>query len=365
MNEKLYQIALTLIPGVGDKMGKNLLAHCGSPEEVFRQKKSSLQKIGGVGSKLAASIVEADVLHQAEEELEYIQKENIEAYFFTDQNYPQRLKLCEDGPLLIFYKGTANLNQKRILAMVGTRNATPYGKDFCEKFIEELHPFDPIIISGLAYGIDVQCHKQALKKGLGTIGVMAHGHDRLYPQVHKKVAEQMLENGGGLITEFRKGTNPDRENFPKRNRIVAGISDAIIVVEASKKGGALITAEIANNYNRDVFAVPGRLTDTYSEGCNNLIRTNKAALLNDVKDLEYLLGWEKEEGKQSKVQPSLFLELEGEEKTIWDELSQSGKIELDQLCYRTQLPVGKALQHLMALELKGLVKSHPGKVYSA
>lgn len=364
MNEKLYQIALTLVSGVGDRIAKTLLAHCGSASQVFSEKKSNLLKINGIGEKVAGELAQKQWLSLAEEELGFTEKENIQVLFFTDAGYPQRLKMCEDGPVLLYYKGKADLNEKRILAMVGTRNATGYGKEFCADFIKDLKGYDPIIISGLAYGIDIHCHRQALKNGLGTIGVMAHGHDRLYPQVHSATAKKMVEENGGLITEFRKGTNPDRENFPKRNRIVAGISDAVIVVEASEKGGALITAEIANNYNRDVFAVPGRLNDTYSKGCNNLIRTNKAALLNGVKDLEYLLGWEESKNKSKPTQATLFINLQGEEKRIWERLEEYGKMELDALCHKLSLPVNKVLPLLMTLELKGVVKSHPGRVYS-
>ncbi len=361
-DQLLYQIALTQISGVGDKLAKTLIAHTGSAEAVFKEKKTALEKIPGIGKKGAASIVSQDVMSRAEDEVAFIEKEKIQALFFTDDDYPKRLKLCEDGPVLLYYKGNVNLNKRQVIAIVGTRNATTYGKEFCEQFIEDLKPFNPLIISGLAYGIDIHAHKQSLKNGIPTVGVMAHGHDRLYPSVHKSTAKEMLENGG-LITEMMSGTNPDRENFPKRNRIVAGISDVLVVVEAAKRGGALITAEIANSYNREVFAVPGRLGDAFSEGCNNLIKINKAALLTGTSDLKYLLGW-KDDFVKKEVQSQLFVELEGNEKKVYDLLNLEGKQEIDILCFKLKIPMNKVLQSLMSLELKGLVKNFPGKIYS-
>lgn len=361
-SQRIFQIGISLIPGVGDKVAKTLIAHCGSAEAVFKEKKTALLKISGIGSKVAESVSTQSVLSRAEEEWNFVQKNDITPIFYLEPEYPQRLKLCEDGPVMIYYKGNADLNKRQIIAIVGTRNATSYGIDFCKDFIEEMKPFNPLVISGLAYGIDITAHKESLKNGIPTIGVLAHGLDRVYPSLHRKVADQMLQNGG-LLTEFISETNPDRENFPKRNRIVAGISDAVIVVEAAKKGGALITAEIANSYNREVFAVPGNLGSPFSEGCNNLIKTNKAAMITSVMDLGYILGWEQEEKKV--IQPQLFLELEGIEKQIADLLRErGGREELDKICLLLKIPVSKALRHLMGLELKGVVKNEPGKVYS-
>lgn len=362
--ELLYRIAITMIPGVGDKIAKTLIAHCGGAEAVFTEKKSALAKIPGIGTKGVKNIHEQEVMQRAEQELKFIQKKEVKPLFYLDQDYPRRLKLCEDGPVMLYYRGNANLNKQQAIAIVGTRNATEYGKSFCENFIAGLKPFNPLIISGLAYGIDVHAHRHALKNGLPTIGVLAHGHDRIYPAVHSATAREMLENGG-LLTEFLSETNPDRENFPKRNRIVAGIADAVVVVEAAKKGGALITAEIANSYNRDVFAVPGNLGNTFSEGCNFLIKTNKAALITGAEDLKYILGWEEQQSAKKPAQASLFIELDGVEKDVWRLISTEGKMELDKICLELKLPVSKVLQHLMGLELKGLVKSLPGKVYAA
>lgn len=328
---------------------------------MFAEKSHIIKKIPGVGPKLGSSINLSSVIDRAEEEVKFMEEHGIRGLFFLDEDYPRRLKMCEDGPLLLYYKGNADFNKRQVIAIVGTRNATEYGKSVCEQFLEDIKPFNPLIISGLAYGIDICAHREALKQGLPTVAVLGHGMDRIYPQLHSGIAKQMCENGG-LLTEFMSGTNPDRENFPKRNRIVAGISDAIIVVEAGAKGGALITAEIANSYNREVFAVPGRLNSPFSEGCNQLIKTNKAALISSVADLKYILGWEEENIKHGK-QASLFVELSDEEKPIYDFLCGKEKQHLDSMCLQLRLPVSKALQLLMQMELRGIVKSYPGKTF--
>ncbi len=361
--ELLYRIAITLIPGVGDRIAKTLIAHCGSARAVFEERKAVLQKIPGIGSRAAKNIAGQEVLGLAEEEMRFIERKGVQPLYFLDADYPRRLKLCEDGPVMLYYRGNSDLNKQQSIAIVGTRNATEYGKGFCEKFIADLKPFNPLIVSGLAYGIDVHAHKQALQCGLPTVAVLAHGHDRIYPSLHTNTAMDMLQNGG-LLTEFLSGTNPDRENFPKRNRIVAGIADAVVVVEAARKGGALITAEIANSYNRDVFAVPGNLGQTFSEGCNHLIKINKAALIEGVEDLKYILGWEEQKGENGHTQTELFVELDGVENDLWQLLSTDRKMELQGICFRLNLPVHKTLQHLMSLELKGLVRCLPGKVYA-
>lgn len=361
--QRLYEIAITLIPGIGDKMAKTLIAHCGSAEAVFKEKKMALTKIPGIGSKTAEQVVGQTILSRAEEEFEFIQKKEITSLFFLDEDYPQRLKMCEDAPVMLYYKGNADLNKRQIISIVGTRNATSYGVDFCKEFIQELKTYNPLVISGLAYGIDICAHKESLKNGVPTVGVLAHGLDRIYPALHTNVADQMVENGG-LITEFLSETNPDRENFPKRNRIVAGMSDAVIVVEAAIKGGALITAEIANSYNREVFAVPGNLKSTFSEGCNHLIKINKAALLESVKDLEYILGWKERETNVSPQIP-LFPDLSADEEKLVQLFKQAPgyKMQLEELCLKSGFTVSKLLQILMTLELKGVVKNYPGKVF--
>lgn len=361
--QRLYQIAITLIPGIGDKTAKTLIAHCGSAEAVFKEKKTVLTKIPGIGKKTAEQVVGQSILSKAEEEFEFVQKKGITPLFYLDEEYPRRLRMCEDAPVVLYYKGNADLNKRQIISIVGTRNATTYGLDFCKEFIQDLKPYNPLVISGLAYGIDVCAHKESLKNGVPTVGVLAHGLDRIYPALHTNIADQMVENGG-LITEFLSETNPDRENFPKRNRIVAGMSDAVIVVEAAIKGGALITAEIANSYNREVFAVPGNLKSTFSEGCNHLIKINKAALLESVKDLEYILGWKEREAVQSPQIP-LFPDLNSDEEKLVQILKESVayRMQLEALCLKSGMPISKLLQILMSLELKGVVKNYPGKVF--
>lgn len=360
----IYQIALTKTPGIGDVNAKQLIAHCGSAKAVFETSKKSLQNIAGVGPKTISALSSKKGFLQAEEEIKFVEKENITPHSYLDKSYPKRLKSCEDGPLVLFQKGDVNLNSKRVIAIVGTRNATHYGLGFCEKFIHDLKPLNALVISGLAYGIDAAAHKESLKNNIVTAAVLAHGLDRIYPSAHYNLAKQMVDAGGGLLTEFTANTNPDRENFPKRNRIVAGICDAIIVVEAAKKGGALITAEIANGYNRDVFAVPGRVGDTFSEGCNLFIKSHKASIITGVKDLEYLLGWKKEE--VLKEQTSLFEELNPLEQKVVHHIqgSKDKQATLESICFAAQTPVSKVLSCLMGLELKGLVKSLPGKIFT-
>lgn len=343
-------------------MAKNLIAHCGSAEAVFTEKKAALQKIPGIGTKVAQNIMGQSILSAAEEEVNFIRSNNITPLFYLDKGYPNRLKMCDDSPVILYFRGNVDLNKRQVISIVGTRNATSYGLDFCKEFISDIKPFNPLVVSGLAYGIDVCAHKESLKNGVPTVGVLAHGMDRVYPQLHKRVADQMLENGG-LITEFRRETNPDRENFPRRNRIVAGMSDAVVVVEAAKRGGALITAEIANSYNREVFAVPGNLKSPFSEGCNHLIKINKAALIEGVQDLKYILGWEEKLGAGIQQIP-LFPELTKAEQGLVDILKEcEGKAELDNICQSAKLPVAKVLQILMSLEIKSVVKNYPGKVY--
>lgn len=358
----VHQIGLTLIPGIGSKMAKSLIAYCGGVDAVFEENKKSLQKIPGIGPGAIKNILTSTTLARAEKELKFIEKNNISALFYLDEFYPPRLKLCHDSPILLYQKGSFSFQNKNQIAIVGTRNATEYGKSFCSRFINDLKAYNVQVISGLAYGIDIAAHKEALKNGIETIAVLGHGLDRIYPASHKKVVERMLEMGGGLLTEFLTETNPDRENFPKRNRIVAGISEVIIVVEAAKKGGALITAEIANSYNRDVFAVPGKLIDTYSEGCNQLIKTNKAALLSSVSDLEYLLGWEKRKIANSQAQ--LFPNLNPLEERIRKLfLSFEKKMEIEKICNELDLPASQIVPTLLTLEIKGLIRSNPGKLF--
>lgn len=360
----LYRIGLTFLDGVGDVTAKKLVAYCGGAEAVFSEKKAALEKVPGIGKITAQLINPNEALKRAEEEVEYILLNNIQPLFFLDEEYPQRLKNIDDAPIMLYFKGNYSLNKQKHISIVGTRNATDYGKDLCEKLIQDLIPFNPSIYSGLAFGIDISAHKNALKYNLPTIGIVAHGLDRIYPAQHKSVAEEMLEYGG-ILTDFPSKTNPDRENFPKRNRIIAGISDATIVVEAGEKGGALITAEIANSYNRDVFTFPGKVNDSYSKGCNWLIKTHRASLIESGAELAFLLGWEleNENKKTEKAQTSLFVELNEDEKLIADVLQIQNEQHIDQICVKTGLTQGKASMLLLNMEFNGIIKALPGKIY--
>jgi DNA processing protein len=356
------KIALTLVTGVGNVNARNLVSYCGSVEDVFKASKTLLEKIPGIGPKTADAIAKHKDFQRAEKECLFIERNNITPLFYLDKNFPERLKSCPDAPVMLYFKGTTDLNKNRMLAVVGTRSATEYGKAKCEQLIADLKDSNVVIVSGLAYGIDFCAHKAALKSGMETIAVLGHGLDMLYPALHKSTAEKMIEQGG-LLTEYLTGTKPDKENFPQRNRIVAGISDAVVVIEASRKGGALITAEIANTYNRDVFAVPGRLDDIYSEGCNHLIKLNKAALIESAKDVCYIMGWEEKVVKNKNKQRNLFVELNSEEKTLVDLLNQKGSLDIDSICTTSTMPVSKVSATLLNLEFKGVLKSLPGKIY--
>lgn len=288
--ERLSFVALHFIPGIGDYLVKQLVSYCGSAEQVFKTPKGKLLKIPGVGAISAEAIKNGNTFHDAEKELKKAEREDVEIILYIDKKYPLRLKTIEDAPALLYYKGNQNLNVPKTVGIVGTRQATEYGKEMVERICQELAPHKALIISGLAYGIDIHAHKAALKNNLATIGVMGSGIDIIYPAAHKETAKKMLTNGA-LLTENRFGTKPDAHNFPARNRIIAGLCDALIVVEAAEKGGALITADIANSYNKDVFALPGNLGQSFSEGCNKLIKTNRANLFTSVKDLEYIMNW--------------------------------------------------------------------------
>jgi DNA processing protein len=361
--ELLYQIALTLIPGIGDINGKRLLAYCGSAEAVFKAKQHELMKIPGIGSISVKNILHHSVFERAEKEVLFIEKNEVQPLFYTHPRYPARLKECEDGPMMLFYKGNADLNGKRFISIVGTRKITNYGRAKCEEIISGLRNFDLTVISGLAYGVDSCAHKSALDNGLQTIGVLAHGIDTLYPSQNRKLAENMLEQGG-LLTEFVSLTKPEREYFPKRNRIVAGISDATLVIESDKKGGAMITAEIASSYNRDVFSLPGRAGDDMSRGCNFLIKTNRAALVESAEDIAYQLGWEDVEQK-IKPQPELFVTLSEDETKILEIIRKSEVIEIDQLVFKSKMSTSKVASVLLSLEFQGIAQRLPGKKYTA
>jgi DNA processing protein len=357
----LYQIALTLVPHIGDVHAKILALHFGSAEAVFKARKKDLEALEGIGEVRAKSIKQFSDFSSSEAEVQFIEKYKITPLFVTDAAYPKRLLHCYDSPVLLFYRGTADLNTSRILSVVGTRNHSDYGKQFTEKLVEEIKGQEVLILSGLAFGIDSIAHKAALKHQLPTVGVLAHGLDRIYPAQNNTLAKQMTEHGG-LLTDFLSGTNPDKQNFPKRNRIVAGLCDGLLVVESGKKGGSLITAELANSYNKDVFAVPGKTVDVKSEGCNYLIKQNKAVLVTCAEDITTALGWQQTK-KASVLQRQLFAELNGDEAIIANLLQQQTSIHIDELYFTSGLSSSSMAAALLMLEMKGMVISLPGKLY--
>jgi len=362
-DDLLYQIALTLVPNIGDVHTKALIHIYGNAQAVFKAKKKELEKIEGIGSIRARSIKDFSGFGCPEEEIKFIEKYKITPLFITDENYPRRLLNCFDCPALLYYRGNADLNNSKIISIVGTRNNSSYGKTVCEKFIEELKQENILIVSGLAFGIDTIAHKAALRNDLQTVAVLAHGLDRIYPEQNKSLAKQITGHGG-LLTEFISNTNPDKQNFPKRNRIVAGICDAVIVIESSKKGGSLITAELGNSYNKDVFAIPGRTNDAKSEGCNYLIKNNKAALINSAEDLLEFMNWSaRPRPGHEKKQRELFIELSPDEKIVVNVLQQQESIHIDELYFKSGLSSSAVATALLMLEMQAVVISLPGKVY--
>lgn len=357
----IHKIALTLIKNVGHVISKSLLDQFGSAEAVFSADYNQLLQIEGIGSVTARQILQTNAISLAEEQLKFLEKYKISVLFYTDDSYPQRLKNCADAPVLLYYKGTADLNHFRIVSIVGTRKATPYGLMLCQQLAETLQHYNVLVVSGLAYGIDVAAHRQSLHYRIPTIGVLGHGLDRIYPSTHRQVAQDMLKNGG-LLTEFPPNTIPDKENFPKRNRIIAGMADVTLVVEAASKGGALITAEIANSYDRDVFAFPGRTTDEYSQGCNFLIKTNRAGLINHAKDLAYYMGWDAVSVPEAVRQTAIPIGLSLAETRIV-ELLKCSSLRIDELGIRAEIQQSKLALYLLNLEMKGVIISLPGKVY--
>nr|MBC7614283.1 DNA-protecting protein DprA [Pseudopedobacter sp.] len=358
----LDEIGLMMIKGIGGITARSLISYFGSASEVFKANKAQLQKIAGIGSKTANSILNKDTFNRAEQELKFIEKYKIEPLFYTSKKYPKRLLNCVDAPTLLYFKGKANLNQQKVVAVVGTRNATNYGKAFCEQLIEGLKNHGILVVSGLAYGIDIAAHQAAIHHDLQTVGILGHGLDRIYPALHRSFAEQMVKNGG-LLTEFPSETIPDRQNFPKRNRIIAGMADAVIVVEATKTGGALITAEIANSYNKDVFAVPGKVSDEFSDGCNFLIKTNRAHMLTRPEDIEYIMGWFDKEPAKRSITPELALNLNAEDQKIVDLIKSKDGIAIDDLQNLLAMPQSKLTMALLNLEMQSIIISLPGKVY--
>lgn len=361
-SDLLYQLALSQVPHVGYVHAKTLSLHFGSAAAVFRANKSLLEKIEGIGGVRAGSIKSFKDFKKAEDEIIFIEKFKIKPLFLTDKDYPQRLLNCYDPPTILFYKGNADLNASRIVGIVGTRTNTDYGKQFTEKFIRDIASSEVLVVSGLAFGIDAIAHKAALKNKLSTIGALGHGLDTIYPPEHSGLAKDMIK-AGGLLTEFRSKTKPDKHNFPSRNRVVAGICDATIVVETGIKGGSMITAEIANSYNRDVFAVPGRTIDTKSAGCNYLIRNNKAILLTDAQQFIEIMGWDSTAVNVKVSQKELFVELNPQEKVIVTLLQEKQTLSIDELVLKSNCSSSTLAATILNLELKNVIQSLPGKIY--
>lgn len=361
----LYKISISLVPGIGCITAKSLIAYCGSAAQVFRDKEKTLRSIPGIGTVLARNILHSKVLDRAEKEVEFILKNNVDAHFYLDENYPQRLKSCPDAPILLFSKGKPNLNKPKVISIVGTRNATEYGRSLVDRFVASLaeRGYDIQVVSGLAYGIDIQAHRAALHNNLSTVCVLAHGLETVYPSLHRSIALEMCEKNGGMVSDFMSHSLIDRKNFLRRNRIIAGLSDAVIVVESATKGGALLTAELAVSYNRDVFAFPGRVGEPYSGGCHFLIKSNRAGLIENISDLEYSMNWIPGTDPMKVSQPRLFNDLTVDEQKVADMLQSEGESAIDLICLRTGLPMNRVSPLLLSLEFSGIVKCLPGKVF--
>lgn len=357
-----YLLALMAIPGIGSVNARKLIAYAKGIENIFELKRKDLLQISGFGNHLVSKILEKQNFARADKELAFIQKYNIKAHSYFDDDYPFLLKQSEDCPLLFFSKGEEIDDEKKYLSIVGTRNATIRGIEFCQQLIKELKErnHNVCIVSGLAFGVDIAAHKAALENGLSTIAVLAHGLDTIYPSEHRKTASEIVQSGT-LVSEFFSQSFADKNNFVRRNRIIAGLSEATVVVESDKKGGALITAELANSYNREVFAVPGRVNDKYSLGCNHLIKTHRASLLQSVEDIEYLLSWE--QNKKPK-QKKLFVELSAEEQILMNTFDQSEEQNIDVICRKSGFTISKVSAMLLNLEFMGLIRCLPGKIFT-
>ncbi len=361
--EGLYQIALTQVPMIGAVHRKTLIEHFGSAKAIFTARTSYLERIGGIGATRARSIRQFTDFSLAEKELRFIEKYNIKKLFFTDADFPSRLKHCYDPPVVLYYKGTVSLNSAKLIGIVGTRNNSEYGRVMTENMVRELQQFgDLVIISGLASGIDALAHKSAILNGIPTVGVLAHGLDTIYPGNHSSLARSMLHEGG-LLTEFPSNTRPDRHNFPSRNRIVAGLCDALVVIETGMKGGSMITADLAVSYNRDVFAFPGRITDSRSAGCNYLIQQQKAELLLDTTGLLETMGWIRHSPERVSRQSTLFPELSEKEKIVVDILTDKGQLGVDELKYLSRFTHSELSTVMLELEMKNVIESLPGKIF--
>ncbi len=360
-DELYYRMALTMIPELGPVCARLLIEHFGEASSIFKAKKKDISAIEGIGPVRAKYLKEWNAFAEAEEEIAFTEKHHIRSLFITDKDYPQRLLNCYDPPTLLYYRGTADLNHSRIISIIGTRNHTEYGKQVTEQLIASLSSQQVLIVSGLAFGIDAIAHKISVQQKIPTIGVLAHGMDTIYPSQHTLLAKDMLLHGG-LITEFRKHTKPDKHNFPKRNRIVAGMADATIVIETATRGGSMITAELAHNYNRDLFAVPGKITDSKSSGCLKLIQQNKAMIFTGADQLIETMGWQ-EKKKNTKKQKELFIDLSDDEKVIAALLQLKECTPFDEIYFKSRLSSSSVAAAILQLELKNVISSLPGKMY--
>lgn len=361
-NDLFYQIALTMIPFIGDIHARELMQRFGDAEKVFSAKQSTLNRIPGIGTIRSENIKSFNDFKRVEKEIDFIERYKIQVLQYTEANYPKRLSHCYDAPLLLYYRGNADLNSPKVLSVIGTRTPTGYGKETVENLIRDLAKHNVVICSGLAYGIDTHAHKAALKNNLSTVGVLAHGLDRIYPPANKPLAREMTEQGG-LLTDFISGTKPDKQNFPKRNRIVAGMADATVVIETQMNGGSMITAELANSYNRDVFALPGKITDIKSTGCNYLIGMNKAALITGADDIVKLMNWQNVAPKKKAIQRELFVNLTEEENVILKIITEKEPVSIDEMLPLSQLNSSAIAAAILSLELQGLIDTLPGKIY--
>lgn len=360
--ERIWHIALAMHKNVGPVTARTLIGYCGSIEAVFEETKKNLLKIPGIGESFVANFNAQLHLKEAENEYKFCTKNDISVLIYTESIYPRRLTYFDQSPIVLYYKGTADLNHHRTVAMVGTRQPSDYGHQMCERIIEGLAPYGVLLVSGLAYGIDSIAHRQCVAKDIATLGVMGHGHDRIYPAENKSLVKKMIDGGGGILTEFPINTRPDRENFPMRNRIIASISDVIVIAESKKSGGSIITAEFGNEYNKDVFALPGPVTEELSEGCNKLIKQNKAHLLESAADIAYIMRWDQMDAGKA-IQTQLFVDLDDRETLALQIVRDNKEITIDQLTYKMDLAPSEVSSLLLGLEFKGVVRALPGKKY--
>ena len=367
--EVFYTMALTRISNFNFAQALELYKTVGSAQLLFEHR----NEIGDILKDCSPRLVEAlkdwdEPMKRAEYELKYMEEHGIRALTLSDEDYPQRLQECPDAPIILYYTGNCDLNQAKIVSIVGTRQITQYGQDLIRHFIADLRRHCPqvLIVSGLAYGVDINAHRQALENGYETVGVLAHGLDQIYPYRHKDTANEMVRHGG-LLTEFMTQTNADKPNFVRRNRIVAGMADAVVLVESAAKGGGLITAEIAQSYDRNVFAFPGNVNAPFSQGCNNLIRDNGAALISNVDDFVHAMGWQDEairrQANADGIERDLFPDLSPEEQKIVSLLQQTNDLQLNILSVKSSIPIGQLTALLFQLEMKGVVKPLAGGMY--